>query len=234
VSEPVARFELASEPTRAPQRVARNLDARSPSVQRAADPRAREESPAVERSSRVDVDAHVALADGHALVDEPSRAMLEPEPAPAPAHVRNEVEAQTAVPVDPIARPRAVPQAPASAALAPQRAPIPVSASAPRPRVASLVVRGSLPSSQVVQGVERIAAQLNECYRKASVAGQPLPQRVQIALELDEQGRARNPSVRGAPAGLAACVSAAVGRVASRRAPDTGRVAATFALELAP
>jgi hypothetical protein len=233
-SEPAERLELATEPARAPQRIARNLDARGPGPQRAAEPQPREEPRLAERSSRVDVDAHVALGDGHALVEEPTRAVLEPEPVPASARAGDEAQPQTAVPSDATARPGPGLRAPAPAIIAPQRASV-VPGTALRPRVADLAVRGSLPSSQVAQGVERVAPQLNECYRKAAAAtAQPLPRRVQITLELDEQGRARNPSVRGAPAGLAACVSAAVARVASRRAPDTGRVAATFALELAP
>lgn len=97
-------------------------------------------------------------------------------------------------------------------------------------RISGLSVRGSLPSSQVAQGVARVLPQLNECYRKAASA----PQRVQVAFELDEQGRARSPKLRGASAGLAACLNAALRRVASRRAPDTGTVAAELTLELLP
>jgi serine/threonine protein kinase len=177
-------------------------------------------------------------------------------PAPAPSASEDPLavldaldEAQTAVPADRSHEPAPV-QAPAPArtpAPAPARTPAPASAPLPAPapapartlraRIVGLSVRGSLPSSQVAHGVERVLPQLNQCYHKAKVAGgtQAAPRLLHVTVELDEQGRARNPSVSGAALpGLSACVSAVVSRIASRRAPDTGTVVAAFALELAP
>jgi len=231
------RFEPAAASARESQRSARAFEARARSAPRALDGRARDDAHAVARSSATStssstLDAQIALSDGVAIVDEPTRAVLTPEPETAPAGADS--ERPTAVPADPPAQQRSDTRI-ASAPHQPPEPRAPVPASSLRTRVSALSVRGSLPSSQVAQGIARVVPQLNECYRKAApTAGQALPRRVQIALELDEQGRARNPSVRGAPPALAACVTAAIGRVASRRAPDTGTVAAAFALELAP
>jgi hypothetical protein len=226
----VPRFE----PAREPQRSARGFDARGRSAPRASAPALRVEPQRSERSSRSEFDAHVALPDGLVTTDEPTRAVLTPEPEPAQPGV--ESEPTTAVPTDPPLGQRS--EARVAAVTKPLAEPPRVAppTSALRARVSALAVRGSLPSSQVAQGIERVVPQLNECYRKAAAAAGPaLPRRVQVELELDEQGRARKPNVRGASApGLAACVTTAIGRVASRRAPDTGTVTATFALELAP
>jgi hypothetical protein len=103
--------------------------------------------------------------------------------------------------------------------------------------VSQLAVRGSLPSSVVTQGVERVVPQLNGCFRSALAAGsKPAPPlTLQVAFELDEQGRARSPHVRGAgsPA-LLACISGVASRIASRRPPDTGTIAASFQLVFGP
>jgi eukaryotic-like serine/threonine-protein kinase len=229
-TQPVERVE----PAREPQRSARGGDARARSAPRASAPAVRDEAQRSERSSRSEFDAHVALPDGLVTTDEPTRAVLTPEPERAQASI--ESEPTTAVPTDPPAGPKSEARVATVAkplAETPRAAP---PTSALRARVSALAVRGSLPSSQVAQGIERVVPQLNECYRKAAAAvGPALPRRVQVELELDEQGRARKPNVRGASApGLAACVTTAVGRVASRRAPDTGTVTATFTLELAP
>jgi hypothetical protein len=103
-------------------------------------------------------------------------------------------------------------------------------------RVSSLSVRGSLPSSVVRRGVERIRPRLLACYRNAATrAGRHAFGTLEVSLEIDEHGRARSPRAEGAELpGLAACVREAALRIAARHAPDTGTVAASFRVELSP
>ena len=140
-----------------------------------------------------------------------------------------------------VRRAPATPPAPADSAAAPpapqsQRPKTSAPARFTGARVAGLSVRGSLPSSIVLQGIERVVPQLNGCYRAAlASAGTPPPASLQVVFELDEHGRARSPRVRGtASPALQACVNAAASRIASRSAPDTGTVAASFQLVFTP
>jgi hypothetical protein len=102
--------------------------------------------------------------------------------------------------------------------------------------IGEVTFRGPLPSSSVRRAVERINSQLTACYaRAARAAGKNQFGSVMVELEIDERGRARSPTARGAKlAGLNECVAEAASRVISDRAPDTGTVHASFKVIFSP
>jgi serine/threonine-protein kinase len=97
-------------------------------------------------------------------------------------------------------------------------------------RIHDVAVRGSLATSVVERALRRVRPQLSACYaRAAQAAGRNGFGQVTIDVEFDERGRARRARADGgALPGLDACVSEVAGRVATRQAPDTGTVKATW------
>jgi hypothetical protein len=102
--------------------------------------------------------------------------------------------------------------------------------------IGEVAFRGPLPSSSVRRAIERINPQLKACYaRAAQAAGKNQFGSVAVELEIDERGRARNPTASGAKlAGLNECVAEAASKVISDRAPDTGTVHASFKVIFSP
>jgi hypothetical protein len=102
--------------------------------------------------------------------------------------------------------------------------------------IAGIDVSGSLPSSAVQRGVERVLPALRDCYRAAAKAQQATPAvTVSLTFEVDESSAARNVSVKGGKFGtLASCAKAAIDRVQTRQAPDVGTVQVVLSVKFSP
>jgi hypothetical protein len=159
------------------------------------------------------------------------------EEAPTPSEsARVEAEPTESAAVPEIAR---APAKPATTVLplAPAPAPAPSKAIAPLPQSAAirsygLAVKGSLASSQVKRGIERVEGTLRACYKAALAARPSTIGELTITVEIDERGRARDARASGqAPAALRACVASAAQRI-SVTPPDTGTVTATWKVSL--
>lgn len=122
------------------------------------------------------------------------------------------------------------PSAPSGPAPAPE---LPLSA---RALLQGISVRGSLATSVVVRALERIRSQLSSCYaRAASAAGHNGFGEVFVEIQLDERGRAQNPTATGGSLpGLSACVADAASKLATDRPPDTGTVKAGWKVVFVP
>jgi hypothetical protein len=179
---------------------------------------------------------HHATSASDAAAEPPeTTTSASPSAADAKVQARSlEHGSDTAQQAQPRAQPQAQPRSQPRATLAASAARF--SPGAVKLRVSSLSVRGSLPSSVVRRGVERIRPRLLACYRNAATrAGRHAFGTLEVSLEIDEHGRARSPRAEGAELpGLAACVREAALRIAARHAPDTGTVAASFRVELSP
>jgi serine/threonine-protein kinase len=99
-----------------------------------------------------------------------------------------------------------------------------------------LVVHGSLPTSVVRRAVDRLATSLAACYtRVATAAGRNVFGALNVEIEIDEHGHARDAQVSGAQLpGLGSCVAQAAAHLAADRAPDTGRVKASWKVVFTP
>jgi serine/threonine protein kinase len=120
---------------------------------------------------------------------------------------------------------------------APAPAPAPSKTIAPLPQSSAfrsyeLSVKGSLASSQVKRGIERVEGAMRACYKEALAARPSTIGELTITVEIDERGRARDARAAGqAPATLRSCVAGAARRI-SVTAPDTGTVTATWKVSL--
>jgi serine/threonine protein kinase len=105
-----------------------------------------------------------------------------------------------------------------------------------RAQSSDLVVHGSLATSVVRRAVERLGASFAVCYARAAAAtGHNAFGSLEVEIEIDEHGRARDAQVNGAQLpNLGACVAQAAARLAADRPPDTGRVKASWKVAFAP
>jgi len=103
-------------------------------------------------------------------------------------------------------------------------------------QVQSITVRGSLPTSLVRRAAERLRPQLAACYaRAARLAGRNAFGELSVELQIDERGRARNPTSHGGGLPqLDACVADAASKLVSEKAPDTGTVNASWKVAFTP
>lgn len=104
------------------------------------------------------------------------------------------------------------------------------------PSIARLDVDGSLPSTVVRRGIDRVLPSLRDCYRAAAKAQQSTPvASVSLSFEIDETSAARNVSARGAAFGtLSTCARGVLGRVQTPQAPDVGTVRVTVSIKFEP
>jgi serine/threonine protein kinase len=211
-----------SRPARTPPpgAVASNREARAPGVppQTARDAQADNEPSPVRT-------ADIPSASPSAMPSEP---LATPEPAQQSSKAVSHGADAAAAPL--------APSPPREEAKRPTSAPEPNLPLEAKSAIGEVAFRGPLPSSSVRRALERINPQLKACYaRAAQAAGKNQFGSLTVELEIDERGRARNPSASGAKlAGLNECVAEAASRVISDRAPDTGTVHASFKVIFSP
>lgn len=158
---------------------------------------------------------------------EPEATPEPPPPAgeapPAPSATANsERPAAARSPIVPL------PEAPRSTAPKPL-APLPEKAA---PRSYDVQVKGSLATSQVKRGIERVASATQSCYRAALEASPSALGELSVEVVIDERGRARSARVTGAaPSGLKRCLENVALRITAAP-PDTGTVTATWKVSL--
>jgi hypothetical protein len=160
-----------------------------------------------------------------ATVAPPEPPPAEPPPAPPPS-APHETEP---------AKPIAPPAPPAPVRPAPPPAVDPGSLDA-APEIASLDVRGSLPSSVVRRGIERALPALRACYRSAAKARGATPLLdMSLSFEIDENSSTLNAAARGGTLpGLPGCATGAASRIRVQQAPDVGTVQVTVAIRFRP
>jgi serine/threonine protein kinase len=157
----------------------------------------------------------------------PPPAAVEPEelPSPPPSASKSaaaDVEQRVATSRAPIAP---LPEAPRTKPIAP----LPEKAT---PRFYEVQVKGSLATSQVRRGIERIQSATQSCYRAALSAKPSALGELSLEVVIDERGRARTARVSGAaPGSLQRCLESAALRIAVPP-PDTGTVTATWKVSL--
>jgi serine/threonine-protein kinase len=208
-----------------------------PSDPQQRDSRSRRSPRAVETPSvRVPPSADEASAHDPIVPKPQLAAPPEPEPEATPAP---QVEEQ-AVPAEPARS--AAPSAPAAPRSPITPLPEPARPAAPKPiaplpdkanpRVSEVQVKGSLATSQVRRGIERIKGATESCYRAALAARPSTIGELDVEVVFDERGRARSARVAGAaPSSLQRCVESASLRIAVPP-PDTGTVTATWKVSL--
>jgi serine/threonine-protein kinase len=195
------------------------------------------------------VEAQVEAAREHEpSAPEPPHAMPVPSIAPESEPQRAETQADPAPVTSPGGRSLALDSAKrdaasARAALAAERGASDSASDAPTaraplaatPQIRELEVHGSLATSEVRRSIARTSPQLAACYaRAARAAGRNGFGELQVAVEIDERGRARAPSARGAALpGLDRCVADVASRMAGHP-PDTGTVKATWKVAFTP
>ena len=100
------------------------------------------------------------------------------------------------------------------------------------PRFYDLQVKGSLATSQVKRGIERIQGAVRDCYRVALSSQPTAPGELSVEVVVDERGRARSSRASGAaPSALQRCIENAARRI-NVAPPDTGTVTATWKVSL--
>jgi|GEM_PF-2261261 len=104
------------------------------------------------------------------------------------------------------------------------------------PTIARLDIEGSLPSSVVRRGIDRVVPSLRDCYRAAAKARQETPSiTLTLSFRIDEGGAARRVSARGGAFGsLADCARDVLGRVQTQQAPDVGTVNVSMSIKFTP
>lgn len=102
--------------------------------------------------------------------------------------------------------------------------------------LSDLIVRGSLPATPVKTGIERLNDEWQACYQRAArAAGRDVQDTLQVKLVIDEDGRARGPSVSPSSLpNLSRCVLKAAMKIRSATRPDTGTVQVAFKLQFIP
>ena len=225
----------ATEPAQpAPAPVSKSSDAST------RESRARRPARVVEGArERVPPSLDAASASEHLVVRAQPEPPPEPEPPEPPAIARPEPEPAPAAPSAAKSPPPSTEQ-PATTARAPI-APLP---EAPRvkpiaplsdkatPRFYEVQVKGSLATSQIRRGIERIQSATQGCYRTALAAKPSALGELSLEVVIDERGRARTARVSGAaPGSLQRCLESAALRI-TVTPPDTGTVTATWKVSL--
>jgi hypothetical protein len=235
---PAPANEAAAGATRVEPAVAEPARTIKPSDALQRELRARRSPRAVEApSARVSPSPDASPSANDTFVLKPQLAPEpEPEPEAAPAP---EVEAKAAPPEparDATSSAPSMERSPIAPLPEPARtatpkpiAPLPDKAN---PRVSDVQVKGSLATSQVRRGVERIQGATESCYRAALATRPSTLSELSVEVVFDERGRARSARVTGAaPSSLRSCVEKASLRIAVPP-PDTGTITATWKVSL--
>jgi serine/threonine-protein kinase len=104
------------------------------------------------------------------------------------------------------------------------------------PSIASLEVKGPLPSSTVRRSVDRTLASLRACYRTAArAAGRTPAVELHLTFEVDENSLATRVATSGASFGsLASCAIGVVSHIRTAEAPDVGTARVTVVIRFRP
>jgi hypothetical protein len=104
------------------------------------------------------------------------------------------------------------------------------------PSIASLEVKGPLPSSTVRRSVDRTLASLRTCYRTAArAAGRTPAVELHLTFEVDENSLATRVATSGAGFGsLASCAIGVVSHIRTAEAPDVGTARVTVVIRFRP
>jgi hypothetical protein len=163
-----------------------------------------------------------------------------PAPEPEPPQPAATEEPQAPPPPPSVAKSAPVVEQPAATARppiaplpeAPRTKPIAPLSDKATPRFYEVQVKGSLATSQVRRGIERIQSATQACFRTA-LAGKPSALGVlNLEIVIDERGRTRSARVGGeAPGSLQRCLESAALRI-TVPPPDTGTVTATWKVSL--
>ncbi|HUS30928.1 MAG TPA: protein kinase [Kofleriaceae bacterium] len=103
------------------------------------------------------------------------------------------------------------------------------------PSIVRVSVDGSLTTSEVQTALGRTLDALRACYRTAAKQAKSTPDlTVKVLFEIDEGARASRVRLSGDTLGLSSCVSASVGSLRTRVAPDVGTVSVTATIRFKP
>jgi len=249
VTPPVQRAP-APPPTAEVERAGANAPSEQPQEeeQSRVDPAPRNARPrraparAAEAEARALPEPEEPIAKGGVVLREEPEAVPAPKAAPIEESSAREPEERQAAPA-PAPQPAPQPAAHEVATTAPKRsaieplpekkptpiAPLPEKATA---RFSDVAVKGSLATSQVRRGIERLHSGTQSCYRAVLATRPSSLGDVSVEVVVDERGRARSARVTGAvPSSLKTCLEATA-RKLSVPPPDTGTVTATWKLAL--
>ncbi len=102
--------------------------------------------------------------------------------------------------------------------------------------LATLVVRGSLPSGVIRRALAKVKGRYASCYREAArKARRDGKGTTRVTFRISTSGSTRGVSASGNPLpGIAACVGSATKKVRSSQRPDTGTVEVSFQVDFRP